>query len=258
MLLAVDAGNTEIKAGLFKGEELSGVCRLAADPKLPGEELAARLLSLFSLRGLSPQAREGAVFSSVVPALRTPLRQALQLLSGNEPLEAGPGVKTGLNLRVDNPLSTGVDFVCCAVGALSRFSPPLAVFDLGTATTVMVLDQKGAFVGKAILCGVSLGLTALCEHTAALPAAELRAPGSLLGRNTADALSGGAVYGAAAIVDGFLERFEAEYGPGLTGILTGGHCGLVAPFCSKPVQSDPFLTLYGLRQIFLKNRRPLQ
>lgn len=257
MLLAVDAGNTEIKAGLFDGEKLLDVCRLAADPRLPGEELAARLLSLFSLKGLSARAAQGAVFSSVVPALRAPLREALQLFSGSEPLEAGPGVKTGLNIRVDNPLSMGADFVCCAVGALSRFSPPLAVFDLGTASSVMVLDQKGAFVGKAILCGVALGMRALYEHTAALPAAELRAPSGLLGRNTADALVSGAVYGAAATVDGLLARFEAAYGPGLTGILTGGHCGLIAPFCSQPAEADPHLTLYGLRQIFLKNRRPL-
>ncbi|MCI8441218.1 MAG: type III pantothenate kinase [Provencibacterium sp.] len=258
MLLAVDAGNTEIKAGLFEGEKLAAVCRLAADARLPGEELAVRLSSLFTLKGFSLQAADGAVFSSVVPGLRLPLRQALQMLSGSEPLEAGPGVKTGLNIRVDNPLSMGADFVCCAVGALSRFTPPMAVFDLGTATTVMVLDEKGTFVGKSILCGVSLGLTALSEHTAALPAAELRAPGGLLGRNTADALTCGAVYGAAAMVDGLLARFEAKYGPGLTGILTGGHCGLIAPFCSWEVRTDLFLTLHGLRQIFLKNRRPLQ
>lgn len=258
MLLAVDAGNTELKAGLFQGEELLGVCRLAADPALPGEELAARLYGLFDFKGLRVREAEGSVFSTVVPALRAPIGEALRLLCGGKPLAVGPGVRTGLNLRVENPLSMGADFVCCAVGALARFQPPLAVFDLGTATAVTVLDRAGVFAGRAILCGVQLGMTALSEHTAALPAAELRAPGGLLGRNTADALASGAVYGAAAMVDGLLERFGEEYGPGLTGVLTGGHCGLVAPYCKQAVQVDPFLALHGLRQIFLKNRRPLQ
>lgn len=258
MLLGIDVGNTELKAGLFEGEELLGACRLAANPHLPGEELASRLISLFALKGLSPKGAQGGIYASVVPALGQPVFEALRLLCGSEPLCVGPGVKTGLNIRVDNPLSMGADFVCCAVGALARYQPPVAIFDLGTATAVTVLDREGVFVGKAILCGVGLGITALHEHTAALPQAGLQPPSALLGRGTADALICGAAYGAAAAADGLFSRFEAAYGPGLTGILTGGHCGLVAPLCEKSFIRDPFLSLYGLRQIFLKNRHALQ
>lgn len=258
MLLGIDIGNTELKAGLFEGEELLGVCRLAAGPHLPGEELASRLVSLFALKGLSLERVKRGIYASVVPAQNQPACEALRLICGSEPLCVGPGVKTGLNLRVDNPLSMGADFVCCAVGALARYRPPLAIFDLGTASAVTVLDREGAFVGKAILCGVGLGITALHEHTAALPQPGLQAPAALLGRGTADALICGAAYGAAAAVDGLFSRYEATYGPGLTGILTGGHCGLVAPLCEKTFIRDPFLSLYGLRQIFLKNRHALQ
>ncbi|TCL44492.1 type III pantothenate kinase [Harryflintia acetispora] len=253
MILTVDIGNAQIKAGGFIGERLSFVLRLDTDERRTAGLYAAQLRELLSLYGFGGVSFEGAIVSSVVPLLLPVLEEALHLIGAPRVLTVGPGIKTGLNLKIDNPVGTGPDLVCGAVGALQLCNPPCVIFDFGTATTVAALDGSGALVGKAIMAGVQISLDALAERTACLPRLGVAPPGALLGKNTQEAMLGGAVYGAAAMTDGLISRYRAIYGESLTCILTGGLSGQIVPCCESEVTHEPNLNLLGLRAIYLRN-----
>lgn len=252
-MLAVDIGNTAIKIGGFEGETMCFQFSMASDAALTADQYAAQLHNLFDFYGVSGCRAEGAVLSCVVPRLLSPMREAVQSFCTGRVLTVGRGVKTGLNLKIDDPSSLGTDFVCGAVGALARYSPPLVIFDFGTATTVTALDSSGALVGKAILAGVQLSLDALREHAANLPSVEACPPCGLLARSTVDAMLTGAVLGSAAMAEGLLARYRKALGQEAGCIITGGNGALIAPYIQADIHLEPDLVLWGLQRIYRHN-----
>lgn len=260
-VLTLDIGNAEIKCGIFRGETLIFHCRMATEPKWTGDQYAAQLKMAWE-RNSPPF--DGAAISSVVPLLTSQLEEAAaRFLEGEKkPLIVGPGVKTGLNIRIDNPISMGADFVCGAVGGLEICTPPFVVFDFGTATTLTAVNADGALVGKLIMAGVQSSLDALSEKTACLPSVRFSilenariqgAQGGFLGKSTVDAMEKGCLHGNAAMVDGLYQQCRDLLGEGLSCILTGGCAQAIAACCKTQGRYEPFLVLNGLRAIWEKN-----
>ncbi len=255
MLIAVDIGSTNVSIGVFDGESL--VCRtgMRTLPLLPKEQLGVQAALLLAGKGIElSKVTDGIISSVSAPA--TPVFSAwLEELTGRPPLVVSAGIKTGLRMRLSNAASLGSDMVCAAVGALKRYAPPVIIADLGTATTITCVDRDGVLIGRAIMAGVGISLSALKEHTAALPWVEAKVPAHLVGMDTAEAIQSGAVYGAASMVDGMCSRCQQEIGEDATLIMTGGYGELINPLCQKSYQLHPDLVLEGLKAIFDKNNR---
>lgn len=254
MILAVDIGNTNISVGGFKGEELIFAARIATELCKSDQQYACELANIFGLNQISHEPRGGAAICSVVPSLTDVLADAVQLLGYGPVVKVGPGVKTGLNIKRDNPAGTGCDMVCSAVGALAAYALPCIIIDMGTATTISALDRTGTLAGASILPGVRISLDALRGHAALLPDVEIEPPSQLIGKNTADSMKSGIVYGAASMLDGMVARFEHELGGPCTAVATGGLAGRIVPYCKRDILLDETLTLQGLYRIFLKNK----
>ena len=195
MLLAIDVGNTNIVVGCIDGDVIRCTARIATDRIKTEDEYAMTLTQLFALRGIQPNKLKGAIISSVVPELKNILARAIQMLCGITPLVVGAGVKSGLNIRIDNPAQLGSDLVVGAVGAMAKYPKPLLVFDFGTATTLSVIDGKGAYLGGMIMPGLRMAVEALASRTAQLPHIDLEAPPKAIGTNTIDCMNAGAIYG---------------------------------------------------------------
>ena len=254
MILAVDVGNTNIVLGFLEGEKLINECRLSTAADDSAEEYAIKLNSIFEICKIDVNDIEGCVLSSVVPPLNRTISKALMIITGKRPIVVGPGVKTGLNIKINNPAELGADMVVGAVAGIAKYPCPQIIFDLGTATTASVIDSKGAFIGGAILCGVKTALNALASSTAQLPQIEIIAPDSAIGANTIDSMRSGTVFGAAAMIDGLIKRFETELGEKATVIITGGLGGVIAQYCESDVIVDRNLLIDGLRLIYEKNK----
>lgn len=254
MIIAVDVGNTNIVIGFLEGEELINECRLSTSADDSSEEYAIKFNSIFEICNINVNDIEGSVLSSVVPPLNRTISKALMIITGKKPIVVGPGVKTGLNIKINNPAELGADMVVGAVAGIAKYPCPQIIFDLGTATTASVIDSKGGFLGGAILCGVKTGLNALCSSTAQLPQIEIIAPESAIGANTIDSMRSGTVFGAAAMIDGLIKRFETELGEKATVIITGGLGGVIAKNCESDVIVDRNLLIDGLRLIYEKNK----
>ncbi len=255
MLLAFDIGNTNITLGGFEGDRLSFTARLSSDTARTGDQYAADIFAILSLRGISVGGDDDCIICSVVPALSRSVSEAVKRLIGKAPLVLGPGVKTGLNIKIDNPAQLGADLAAGAVGALAKYPLPAVIIDLGTASTVSVLDSEGAFRGGAIAAGVISTLRILTSSTALLSDTGLERPRSVIGTNTADSMRSGLVVGAAAMLDGLIDRMEEELGEPFASIVaTGGLSGEVIPCCRRAVTVDDTLLLDGLKVIFDKNR----
>lgn len=255
MLLAIDVGNTNIVLGCIEGDDIRCTMRIATERTRTEDEYAMVLTQMFALRGIDPKQLKGAIISSVVPELKPILVRAIQMLCGITPLVVGAGVKSGLNIRIDNPGQLGSDLVVGAVGAMSKYPKPLLVFDFGTATTVSVIDRKGAYLGGMIVPGLRLAVEALASRTAQLPRIDLEAPPKVIGTNTVDCMNSGAIYGNAAMVDGVIDRIEAELGePVATVVATGGLIPKVAPYCRHKIEIEEDLMLWGLKIIYEKNK----
>lgn len=254
MLIAFDIGNSHISFGGFKGEELTFVASIATDDRQTGEQYACVLRSVFSLYGVEPKDVDGAVLCSVVPAVTPIIQAAIRLLCGCPVLVLGSGVRTGLNLRIDQPRALGNDLVADAVCALNRCKLPCVVVDLGTAITFTVLDRAGTLVGTSIAAGMAISLAALKQWAAQLPTVQPVAPKQVIGRNTIAAMQSGAVYGTASMVDGMLARIARELGEQPEVLLTGGTSELISPLLVTPHTDLPYATLHGLRIIWQKNR----
>ena len=236
--------------------------------------------NILALRGVDPKALDGAIVSSVVPELKPVLKRAVALLCGVTPLVVGAGIKTGLNIKIDdpgqlgaalvvgagvksgldikidNPAQLGSDLVVGAVGAIARYEKPMLVFDFGTATTLSVIDGKGRYRGGMIVPGLRLAVEALSSGTAQLPHVDLTAPDRVIGTNTVDCMNSGAIYGTAAMLDGVIQRVEEELGEEIKTVVgTGGLVGKVAPYCRREIVVDDALMLRGLKIIYEKNRR---
>ncbi|MDY3617921.1 type III pantothenate kinase [Agathobaculum sp.] len=255
MLIAVNAGNSHVRLGGYEEDARVFAASIAADPKQTGDSYACTLRQIFSLYGVEEQQISGAVISSVVPGMTPVLEQALLLLGVTDVLEVGSGLKTGLNIRSEQPRQVGSDRVACAVAARAKGKLPCVVVSLGTATTFTVLDGEGALVGSAITAGVQLSLAALRGQAAQLPMVSLDArDDGLLARNTADAMRVGVVVGAAAMVDGMIERYAETLGQMPHVVVTGDAAALIQPYLRATCEHDESLLLDGLHLIWKRNR----
>ena len=254
MLLAVDIGNTNITLGAYNSNILEFTARLATDTRKTDDQYAVEIKQLLSLYGIEPVDIEDCIISSVVPSVGKSISRAVSKLCQIIPLTLGPGVKTGLNIKIDNPAQLGADLVAGAVGAIDAYKMPCVIIDMGTASTVSVLDRNGAFLGGVIAAGVRLTLKALTENTAQLPAIPIEAPKSVIGTNTTESMQSGLVYGTASMIDGLLEKITAELGETPTVLATGGLSKEVISHNKTNIIYNDNLLLEGLRVIYEKNR----
>ena len=255
MILAIDVGNTQIVIGLIEEGTIQNIVRVHTDPRETAAEHAIKLRQLTDFYGLDPKKFEGAILSSVVPQVTEPLKTAVESLTGKRVLVVGPGMKTGLNVRIDDPTSVAADLVVGAVGAIAHYGAPVIVADMDTAITMTVADKSGAFRGGAILPGVKLSYSALAAGTSLLPEISILPPKKVVGSSTVEAMRSGAVYGTAAMFDGMTERMEEELGYPCTVVATGGLVEEIIPFCRrKDIIRDPDLILKGLWVLYEKNR----
>lgn len=255
MVLAVDIGNTNIVVGCFDDSGMKMLGRLATDRRATELEYTVQLRNLMKLNGMTPGQMEGAVLCSVVPAVGASMKLALEPFVGRNIVAVGPGIKTGLKINIDNPGALGADRVADAVAAVSEYPLPLITVDMGTATTVGVVDETATFIGGMIVPGVMVSLNALSGGTSQLPHISLEPPKEPIGRNTVDCMRSGIVYHNAAGVDGMIRRIEAQLGKKCTVVVTGGLAGAITPYCTHEMIYDPDLLLKGLMVIYRKNRR---
>lgn len=253
MILLVDIGNTHTCIGVSDKSRIANLARISSDIRRTEYEYAISLKEIFSLNGFSVEDLRGAIISSVVPPLTDVISRAVSLISKVNPMIVGSGLKTGLDIRIDDPRQLGSDLVIGAVAALQYYDLPAVVIDLGTATTFSVIDGKGIYRGGAILSGIGTSLSALSEKTSQLPDIQLEAPAKCIGTNTIDCMKSGAVFGSAAMIDGMILRIEKELGTTVKAIATGGLAEKIVPFCEHPIISDSDLLLKGLLAVYLKN-----
>ena len=254
MILTVDIGNSNINFGVFADEEIKFVARIATETAKTEYEYAGAIQAALSIYGIEKSEIDGAIISSVVPPLNTVMKCAVKLLYGVESVLVGPGVKTGINIHCDNPSSVGADIICACVAAHYTYGSPSLIIDMGTATKMMVMNERGAFIGVSIIPGVLVGLDALAKRTAQLPMVSLEAPRSVIGKNTADCMKSGVVFGNASMVDGMIDRIFEEVGASLPVYATGGLASVITPHCKHKITYDEFLVLKGLNIIYRKNR----
>ena len=254
MILAIDIGNTNIEVGCIRDEGPSFVERLHTDNKKSELEYAISIKTVLDLYGIDREEIEGGIISSVVPPLNRVMKSAAEKVTGKEILVVGPGIKTGLDIRIDNPAQLGTDLVVGAVAAIEEYPCPLAVIDLGTATTFTVVNGKRQVIGGMIMPGVNVALDSLTLRTSQLPKISLDPPKKLIGSNTVDCMRSGVLYGNAFCVDGMLERIEEELGEKVSAVATGGMAKYIIPYCKRKTAVDEGLLLKGLKLIYRRNR----
>jgi type III pantothenate kinase len=256
MLLAIDVGNTQTHAGVFDGDELAEHWRFATESEATADELAVRLAGLLALGHRQLEDMDAGVISSVVPQLTGEYATLCDRYVNAGCLMVGPGVKTGMPIRLDNPHELGADRLVNAVAAYARYGEACAVVDFGTAITFDVVSADGEYLGGVIGPGVSISMEALADRAAKLPPIELGEPlgepGGVIGRTTAQSLQSGIVYGFAGAVDAIARRVERELGE-CHFVATGGHAGAIVPYCETIDEIDDLLTLTGLRLIWDMN-----
>ena len=258
MILTIDIGNSNICFGVYEGKTALFTARAKTDPLRTETEYAVLLSQIFSLHGFDPSRLTGAAISSVVPALTTVFNDAVRILgNGNIPtVVVGPGVKTGLNIRIDEPASLGADLACTAVGAAEKYPLPAIIIDLGTATK---LTEDRSFIGGTILPGVKISLEALSGSASLLPSIGLGAGRiKTIGTNTVDCMLSGVVLGTASMVDGLIERYREELGEVPTVVACGGLSPAIVPHCRTDIILDQDLLLDGLLAIYRRNTPPKQ
>ena len=253
--LAIDIGNTNIVMGVLDEEYIRVSCTLGTDRNKTGDEYAVLFRNLLEIHKIPVEELEGGILSTVVPSLREPMREAVRHLTGKPCLVVGPGLKNGLKIRIDDPAQLGSDCVAVAVAAAAEYPLPALIFDMGTATTLSVLNAKGEYQGGMLMPGVRIGLEALAEQTSQLPLVSLdERPRGLIGSNSIDCMVSGILYGNAAMIDGVVERLRDELGDVKTILATGGISAQIVPYCKENVIYDKDLLLKGLRRIYLKNK----
>ena len=255
MILTIDIGNSNIVLGGVKDDQIVFEARLRTEVTKTSDQYCVDLKILMEVYGVSNKDIEGTIIASVVPQVLNSMRTAIQKLTGKVPLVVGPGLKTGLNILLENPGQTGADLVVADVAALREHKPPLNIIDMGTATTMSVLDKNGAHIGGCIIPGVKISMDALTDKTALLPGLQLDQPKKAIGRNTIDAMRSGIMLGAACMLDGMVERMEAELGYKTTVIVTGGIAKFIVPMCKTPMIYDKDLIIKGLAALYRDNKR---
>ena len=255
MILTIEIGNSTITLGGVEGSDISFECRINTDRVKTSDTYCIDLKTLFEIYGIDMASIEGVIISSVVPQVLNSVRTAIRKLLNTEPLVVGPGLKTGLDIRLENPGQMGADLVAADVAALSEHKPPLIVIDMGTATTMAVLDPSGAHLGGCVCPGVKISLEALTGSTSLLPGIQLDSPRQALGRNTADAMRSGIMFGTASMLDGMIDRFRAETGWDFTIVATGGLAKHIVPLCHNDIIYDRHLIIKGLAKLYRDNAR---
>jgi type III pantothenate kinase len=209
---------------------------------------------MFRLEGISPDTIEGGIISSVVPELRKALRLAIEKVTGKWLMVVGPEITTGITIDMDIPGQLGSDQIADAIAALAKYPTPILIFDMGTATTLSVIDKEGVYRGGMIIPGLKLSVEALYTKTSLLPRISLEKPLHLIGKNTTDCMKAGAIYGNAAMMDGLIDRMEEELGEKATVVATGGLICEVVPYCKREVIVDKDLILWGMKMLYEKNK----
>lgn len=254
MILAIDVGNSNIVIGTYREDKLEFVARIRTSGEKTEDEYGVLIRSILRLRHQDPTQITGVIISSVVPPLTAVMKKSAMLLNSTARiLTVGPGVKTGLDIKIDNPAQLGADLVATAIGTLEKYPTPAMIIDLGTATKICLVDRNRSFRGCSILPGVKIALEALSERTAQLPAISLEGDVKLLGTNSIDSMRSGVVLGAASMIDGMIDRYEDEFGPMASIVACGGMMESIIPHCSHRITNDPTLLLDGLYAIYKKN-----
>ena len=255
MILAIDIGNSNIVLGGVEQDSILFEARLRTDATYTSDQYAVELKMLLEIYGYRAENVEGAIIASVVPQVLNSIQTAVKKLTGKQSLVVGPGLKTGLDIRLENPSQTGADLVVGCVAALREYKPPMIVVDMGTATTMVVLDDKGALIGGCICPGVKISMDALTSRTALLPGLQLDQPKKAIGRNTIDCMRSGIMMGTACMLDGMVERMEAELGSKTTVVVTGGIAKFVIPMCKTPMVYEKDLIVKGLAVLYRENKK---
>ena len=253
MVLAVDIGNSNVVIGCFEGDDIRLLERMSTNRNSTALEYAVLIKTVLELNGLDKVTFEGGIISSVVPAVTNMVKAAIEKLTGKPPLVVGPGLKTGLKILIDNPAQLGSDRVADAVAAVSEYPCPLITIDMGTATTISVIDKNQNFIGGVIMPGLRISAESLSSRTSQLPQISLDPPKKAIGRNTIDCMRSGIVLGCAATIDGIIEKIEQELGYPCTVVSTGGHANIVIPYCKRQIIVDEKLLLKGLMILYRKN-----
>lgn len=253
MILAIDIGNTNIVIGCIEKERIYFVERVSTNSSKTELEYVVEFKTLLELYQIKMEEITGCIIASVVPPLNNIMKAAMEKLLHISPLFVGPGVKTGLNILMDNPGQVGSDLIVNAVAGLHYYGAPLILIDMGTATTISVVDEKKNYVGGMILPGVKVSLESLVNRTSQLPRISLEAPRKMIGTNTIDCMKSGIVIGQAACLDGMIERIWNEIGSKAAVVATGGLAGCIVPHCKNDIIHDNELTLKGLGIIYSKN-----
>ena len=254
MILAIDIGNTNIVLGGLEGEKILFEARMATDLIKTSDQYCAELKSMLALFEVTPEAISGSIISSVVPPVLNSFKTAIRKLTGKACLVVGPGIKTGLRIHIDNPAQLGSDLVVDAVAGIHHYPLPQIIIDMGTATTVSVLDAEGGYRGGMILPGVAVSHDALASRTAQLPKVAFELPKHTIGTNSVDCLKSGLLYGNAGALDGLIDRINAELNTPCTVVATGGLSSVIAPLCRNKIILDDDLLLKGLSILFEKNK----
>ena len=257
MLLAIDIGNTNIVIGCIRDDEIQFKARIATDRLRTSDQYGVEIMNMLQAFGVQKSDIDDCIISSVVPPVFNSVRTGVVKVIGKQPMVVGPGLKTGLNIHVDVPGQVGADRIVIAVAALAEYQAPLILMDMGTATTIEVVEPDNVYMGGVIFPGVKISLDALTSRAAQLPGISLDKPGKVIGKNTVDCMRSGMMYGTAAMLDGLVERIEEELGHGCTLVATGGMAQFIIPLCRRKVILEKDLLLKGLNIIYKKNKKPL-
>jgi type III pantothenate kinase len=255
MVLAIDIGNTNISIGCFREENMLLVEQISTNHTATALEYAISMKLILEIYHIPIAEIEGCIISSVVPSITNVMQQALRMITKKTAMVVGPGIRTGLKICIDNPAQLGSNLVVEAVAALQQYPVPLVMIDMGTATTISVINDKSEYIGGMILPGVKVSADALSKQTAQLPRIALEPPKKRIGSNTVDCMKSGVLYGTACSLDGLIAQIEAELQQPVTAVATGEIASVIIPCCKRKIQVDDKLLLRGLQIIYLKNKK---